>query len=232
MHAARTTREAAEEVEAVPIVEAQTVDPASREEHRTTILDVIGEQGPIDEVDLWGWVRSRLGCRYSEQIRDDVWDEILCEEPCPVQQNSSEHWELALLPAVRLEPPRVTAKASMEEHRKAIVALLKAVNVNGRVDWPKPNALRLHVMHVLLKAFDQQAYDRALASLKLTDPQWSMLKMLGEEPQPMHGKALVRVQNTLCDAGFAEKRYVAVADEKCCITDAGRERLAMGRGYR
>lgn len=123
--------------------------------------------------------------------------------------------------------PHPATIASVDEHRAEILA-----EVKRRGSWPTHGgwrALRLRVQKLGAR-FDEQHYEQALSSLKLTDAQWNELKDLERGPCGHFGPGVVRLQNALTKAGYASVTRDPVST--CRITDAGRERLALGRGPR
>lgn len=68
--------------------------------------------------------------------------------------------------------------------------------------------------------------------VRLTDAQWKELEALGKAMQQRYGRGRARVQNALHDAKLARFTYTTADGEWCYITDAGRARLALGRGPR
>jgi len=65
----------------------------AEEEVRSVVLRILGERGPIDEIELWNWVDSILAPRSADgEVREAVLEVLLDENR--VQQNSSGHLEL------------------------------------------------------------------------------------------------------------------------------------------
>jgi len=75
--------------------EGASAEPATTDEHRTVILNVITERGPIEEGEMWRLVRSILGQSYEHGAADAAFEGLMGEMPSRIQQNAPEEWELA-----------------------------------------------------------------------------------------------------------------------------------------
>ena len=125
-------------------------------------------------------------------------------------------------------PDEPDTAASLDEHRAAIVSVLKG---RGGARWPRAADLLAGVkgcMEAVGQAFDEHLYQRALDALKLTDAQWDGLTAACSSDGANFDH---RVGQSLAERGYGKfgdgRRW-----RLFYANEAGRERLALGRGPR
>lgn len=215
----------------VPLDEIKTPTKRSRiateEEHRTLLLDTVRDRAPISSGDLFKIVEAVLGQRLDRDARAAAFESLM-DGNC-IKQNSSEDWELA-------DPPLVLP-ASIEEHRRAITASIidKTNGVRrGRTGWPTPSAMLAAVGGLLGERLDGPAYAAALTDLKLTNKQWEMLVAAVDGPVALLNMHEDNAAAGMIQSGYGARRIVGGRQDAqqptFQINEAGRARIAMGRG--